>query len=447
MFDSSKDPSFTLFGRKIPLSDDGEPPPIHSHAHDSPSDKDAPPGKESTVDDDDEKTVDDSDDSINLDAGEEVSVNPKTPSIDEEEAANPINGKPESENSNSEKTLKKPDKLLPCPRCKSMETKFCYYNNYNVNQPRHFCKACQRYWTAGGTMRNVPVGAGRRKSKNSASYYRHITISEALDAARIEPPNGTDKPKFICNNGRVLSFNMESQNSEPMVGSVLNLAENRVLSNGVKKFEEKGSEVCDKSSNLSSMAVQSSSESHTQKINGFPSQISCLSGVPWPFVWNSSVPPPAFCPPGFPSLTFVPAAAWNCGAPGPWNTTWFSPQASSAEKSLCSDTKASSTLGKHQRDNEMAKEEWISSKEEGLKQRNGYVLTPKTLRIDDPSEAAKSSIWATLGIKNESITGGKNLFKTFQPKGHEKTHTAETSSVLQANPAALSRSLVFHESS
>ncbi|CAL1388305.1 unnamed protein product [Linum trigynum] len=60
---------------------------------------------------------------------------------------------------------KKPDKIIPCPRCKSLETKFCYFNNYNVNQPRHFCKGCQRYWTAGGALRNVPVGAGRRKNK------------------------------------------------------------------------------------------------------------------------------------------------------------------------------------------------------------------------------------------------------------------------------------------
>ncbi|CAL5183584.1 unnamed protein product [Lathyrus oleraceus] len=60
---------------------------------------------------------------------------------------------------------KRSDKIIPCPRCKSMETKFCYFNNYNVNQPRHFCKSCQRYWTAGGALRNVPVGAGRRKAK------------------------------------------------------------------------------------------------------------------------------------------------------------------------------------------------------------------------------------------------------------------------------------------
>ena len=54
---------------------------------------------------------------------------------------------------------------LPCPRCRSRDTKFCYFNNYNVNQPRHFCKDCHRYWTAGGALRNVPVGAGRRKSR------------------------------------------------------------------------------------------------------------------------------------------------------------------------------------------------------------------------------------------------------------------------------------------
>ncbi|XP_078440809.1 uncharacterized protein LOC144710854 [Wolffia australiana] len=64
---------------------------------------------------------------------------------------------------------KKQGKMLPCPRCDSKDTKFCYYNNYNVNQPRHFCRSCQRYWTAGGAMRDVPVGAGRRKTKHPAA--------------------------------------------------------------------------------------------------------------------------------------------------------------------------------------------------------------------------------------------------------------------------------------
>ncbi|CAN6460042.1 unnamed protein product [Victoria cruziana] len=56
---------------------------------------------------------------------------------------------------------------LKCPRCDSSNTKFCYYNNYNLTQPRHFCKSCRRYWTKGGALRNVPIGGGCRKNKAS----------------------------------------------------------------------------------------------------------------------------------------------------------------------------------------------------------------------------------------------------------------------------------------
>ncbi|CAN1250917.1 Dof zinc finger protein DOF3.7 [Linum perenne] len=56
-----------------------------------------------------------------------------------------------------------PTAAVKCPRCESANTKFCYYNNYSLNQPRYFCKACRRYWTEGGSLRNVPVGGGSRK--------------------------------------------------------------------------------------------------------------------------------------------------------------------------------------------------------------------------------------------------------------------------------------------
>ncbi|XP_041993574.1 dof zinc finger protein DOF3.4-like [Salvia splendens] len=59
---------------------------------------------------------------------------------------------------------------LACPRCESTNTKFCYYNNYNFSQPRHFCKACRRYWTHGGTLRDIPVGGGTRKRSRTSSY-------------------------------------------------------------------------------------------------------------------------------------------------------------------------------------------------------------------------------------------------------------------------------------
>ncbi|XP_047311281.1 dof zinc finger protein DOF1.5 [Impatiens glandulifera] len=82
----------------------------------------------------------------------------------------------------------RPEKVIACPRCKSMETKFCYFNNYNVNQPRHFCKGCQRYWTAGGALRNVPIGAGRRKLKpnppDSAAGFSENCLY--VDASKIQ---------------------------------------------------------------------------------------------------------------------------------------------------------------------------------------------------------------------------------------------------------------------
>lgn len=65
--------------------------------------------------------------------------------------------------------LPRPSGVQPCPRCGSNDTKFCYYNNYNIKQPRYYCKSCQRYWTAGGALRDVPVGAGRRRTKLTRS--------------------------------------------------------------------------------------------------------------------------------------------------------------------------------------------------------------------------------------------------------------------------------------
>jgi len=76
---------------------------------------------------------------------------------------------------------------LKCPRCDSANTKFCYYNNYNKSQPRHFCRTCKRHWTKGGTLRNVPVGGGRKnkrikKATAAASASTAATTSNTLEA-------------------------------------------------------------------------------------------------------------------------------------------------------------------------------------------------------------------------------------------------------------------------
>ncbi|XP_064975247.1 dof zinc finger protein DOF3.6-like isoform X1 [Musa acuminata AAA Group] len=62
-----------------------------------------------------------------------------------------------------------PEPGQKCPRCDSTNTKFCYFNNYSLSQPRHFCKTCRRYWTRGGALRNVPVGGGCRRNRRTKS--------------------------------------------------------------------------------------------------------------------------------------------------------------------------------------------------------------------------------------------------------------------------------------
>ncbi|KAM0039720.1 putative transcription factor C2C2-Dof family [Helianthus debilis subsp. tardiflorus] len=76
---------------------------------------------------------------------------------------------------------------LPCPRCDSTNTKFCYYNNYNFSQPRHFCKACRRYWTHGGTLRDIPIGGGSRKNAKRS----RLTTNSTLEFRHMAPPTAT----------------------------------------------------------------------------------------------------------------------------------------------------------------------------------------------------------------------------------------------------------------
>ncbi|KAG1347938.1 dof zinc finger protein DOF3.4-like [Cocos nucifera] len=78
---------------------------------------------------------------------------------------------------------------LRCPRCDSSNTKFCYYNNYNLTQPRHFCKTCRRYWTKGGALRNVPIGGGCRKAKASPAIAAGAASKSGATKAKPSPPD------------------------------------------------------------------------------------------------------------------------------------------------------------------------------------------------------------------------------------------------------------------
>ncbi|KAE8683903.1 Dof zinc finger protein DOF2.5 [Hibiscus syriacus] len=76
------------------------------------------------------------------------------------------------------------EQALNCPRCNSTNTKFCYYNNYSLTQPRYFCKTCRRYWTEGGSLRNIPVGGGSRKNKRPSSSSSSSIPSSSLSSSK-----------------------------------------------------------------------------------------------------------------------------------------------------------------------------------------------------------------------------------------------------------------------
>jgi hypothetical protein len=82
--------------------------------------------------------------------------------------------------------MPQPEPGLKCPRCESTNTKFCYFNNYSLSQPRHFCKTCRRYWTRGGALRNVPVGGGCHRNKRTKS-----SKSNSSSAASASATGGT----------------------------------------------------------------------------------------------------------------------------------------------------------------------------------------------------------------------------------------------------------------
>ncbi|KAL5096725.1 hypothetical protein RYX36_001052 [Vicia faba] len=119
--------------------------------------------------------------------------------------------------------LQQQQQALKCPRCDSSNTKFCYYNNYSLSQPRHFCKACKRYWTRGGTLRNVPVGGGyRRNNKRSSSgptlIKRSISTIETTSTTTTTTTNSSSPsstPSSTSNHMNPMFYGLSSTNNNP----------------------------------------------------------------------------------------------------------------------------------------------------------------------------------------------------------------------------------------
>ncbi|XP_022724324.1 dof zinc finger protein DOF2.2-like isoform X2 [Durio zibethinus] len=119
-----------------------------------------------------------------------------------------------------------PHPTQKCPRCESLNTKFCYYNNYSLSQPRYFCKTCRRYWTQGGTLRNVPVGGGCRKGKRTkasssgenSSFQPQIPQQQAQQQNLTSPQMGSYYPGggFLSSLAAIQSMNQPQPFNQPL---------------------------------------------------------------------------------------------------------------------------------------------------------------------------------------------------------------------------------------
>lgn len=204
--------------------------------------------------------------------------------------------------------------------------------------------------------------------------------------------------------------------------------------------------------------------------NNRPNPLQCYPVPPWVLPWNPSnwnnvasmvqsslhmfnnpysstgpasmqwcpAPPMMAVPTIFPPnnntpLQFVPAGSYwhrtvSIGSNG--TTTCLSPSNSSTTSNSGSPT----TLGKHTRDH---------TDEERSEM---CVFVPKTLRIDDPNEASKSTLGGIKQDQYQKFVSECGISKRIEHKGEGKDRILGLSQILEANPAAISRAHVFQES-
>lgn len=281
-------------------------------------------------------------------------------------------------------------------------------------------------------MRNVPVGAGRRKSKNSTVSQHHQLVIPGVSDGLIHHGMRPD--------GTLLAFGLDS----PLPNQFK--PPQNFLTNGFFNTDnEKNSSISLSNSDIS---VEKAGTCNGETLEGSQS-VPCF-----PYSWN-----PIPWQPGFP-VSFYSTSQWGENlAAGPCNLQWLPAPTMMSDQSSTNSSPKSTTLGKHSREVTTL----MSSNTDNnvsLKDReseNSRVVIPKTLTIDDPSEAAKSSIWTTLGVNKNNHVSSSNGTVAFmggipQVKGvnnYERSNIVPgveaSSMVLQANPAAFSRSLAFHE--
>lgn len=104
---------------------------------------------------------------------------------------------------NQHQQQERPQTPLKCPRCDSVNTKFRYFNNQNLAQPRYLCKSCNRLWTEGGSLRDVPIGGNKRNkqtgydSLGSHSHQPPLPTGEALQSLYYMPTMASIPPQIF----------------------------------------------------------------------------------------------------------------------------------------------------------------------------------------------------------------------------------------------------------
>ncbi|CAI9772109.1 unnamed protein product [Fraxinus pennsylvanica] len=140
------------------------------------------------------------------------------------------------------------EQVVNCPRCNSTNTKFCYYNNYSLSQPRYFCKTCRRYWTEGGSLRNIPVGGGSRKNRRSLNTASSSSSSPSVSSKKV--------PDLVLQNHKVhgnqeLNLEYSTQNDFKAINELIQVPNFDI--NGSKELNNPSSS--SPSSHLSAMEL------------------------------------------------------------------------------------------------------------------------------------------------------------------------------------------------
>ncbi|CAK9214445.1 unnamed protein product [Sphagnum troendelagicum] len=488
------DPAIKLFGRTIPVTGGGSNEPAEA----AEDEKSLKSGKQET-----DLTVTATGTNSVAVATAEDSQGRSNEHKEAEEGGQEVGGQG--------KNLKKPDKPAPCPRCESLDTKFCYYNNYNINQPRHFCKNCQRYWTAGGTLRNVPVGAGRRKNKYVGLQARNGTMADQSVVAMVEADSQEDVQQLLpCAGSRISPLKhpqiphqcptlpaldassggeISMMEGFQVAGEVhqitaMNRSQNGVNGAGELPSEVEKKEIVDEcASSLPEQDLTTTQEAANTAVpiplhpilqpdvgglyrpmavgdagvlaaGGTGGPFGFYNGA-WPYGfnvgWSGTVPagshgvvgtgqllsgngmatwntpsngvwieagvlPWTSLLPGMPGSPWVVPPGWGgWTVPLPWAAAVAGAPATASTVNGCvlPISRLPGTtipvLGKHPRD-----------QPEG-RRIDGALWAPKSLRVDDPKEAAQSSVWNALGMPNppDSVVSG-SMFKAFQPKTEAK---------------------------